>query len=64
MFLSYRFDIHSPMATITEALWFSGRLRLPEEIPDSRVHSFVQEVMQLVELTSLANAIILSLIHI
>jgi ABC-type multidrug transport system ATPase subunit len=46
------------MATITEALWFSGRLRLPEEIPDSRVHSFVQEVMQLVELTSLAHAII------
>ena len=53
-----QFDIHSPMATITEALWFSGRLRLPEDVPDEKVHSFVKEVMELVELTSLANAII------
>ena len=31
-------------ATITEALWFSGRIRLPEELSDEAVRKFVAEV--------------------
>ena len=31
-------------ATITEALWFSGRIRLPEDLPDEAVKKFVAEV--------------------
>jgi ABC-type multidrug transport system ATPase subunit len=30
-------DIHSPSATVEEALWFSGRLRLPPSVTDAQV---------------------------
>lgn len=30
-------DIHSPATTVAEALWFSGRLRLPPSISDEEV---------------------------
>ena len=31
-----QFDIHSPQATVKEALWFSARLRLTNDIGNSR----------------------------
>lgn len=37
---------HLPQATITEALWFSGRMRLPEDIGDDAVRQFVAEVSE------------------
>ncbi|KAK3272295.1 hypothetical protein CYMTET_19401 [Cymbomonas tetramitiformis] len=35
-------DIHVTYATVHEALWFSGRLRLDESISDERVKAFLQ----------------------
>lgn len=51
-------DIHSPSVTVKESLAYSAWLRLPKEV-DRRVRMlFVDEVMQLVELDNLADAIV------
>ncbi|XP_040931878.1 pleiotropic drug resistance protein 1 [Gossypium hirsutum] len=45
-------DIHSPHVTVYESLLFSAWLRLPPEVnPESKM-MFIEEVMELVELTS------------
>eukprot|EP00955_Chlamydomonas_euryale_P035505 350146-Chlamydomonas_euryale.AAC.6 len=43
-------DIHSPSATVLEALLFSARLRLGPEISDDRVLLFVYETLDVVGL--------------
>ncbi|KAJ4757004.1 ABC transporter G family member 36 [Rhynchospora pubera] len=51
-------DIHSPFVTVHESLIFSAWLRLPSEVdPDTR-KMFIEEVMELVELTSLRGSIV------
>ncbi|KAH9298064.1 hypothetical protein KI387_029746, partial [Taxus chinensis] len=51
-------DIHSPHVTVNESLLYSAWLRLPSEVaPDTR-KMFVDEVMELVELTSLRGALV------
>ncbi len=44
-----QFDIHSPQATILEALWFSARLRQPNEIDKNALSVFIQEVRELTD---------------
>ncbi|WIA20601.1 hypothetical protein OEZ85_004985 [Tetradesmus obliquus] len=44
-------DIHSPAATVEEALWFSGRLRLPPSVSDAQVRQRADEVLVQVDLT-------------
>ncbi|KAK5818388.1 hypothetical protein PVK06_023324 [Gossypium arboreum] len=51
-------DIHSPQVTVEESLWFSSSLRLPKEISKDQKIEFVEEVMRLVELDTLRNAIV------
>ncbi|KAL5576927.1 hypothetical protein UlMin_018626 [Ulmus minor] len=51
-------DIHSPQVTIKESLIYSAFLRLPQEVSDKEKMAFVDEVMELVELNSLKNAIV------
>jgi len=51
-------DIHSPQATVHEALWFSARLRLGPEVNNADCARFISEVMALVELTPLTNALV------
>ncbi|KAL4304239.1 hypothetical protein GQ457_10G008600 [Hibiscus cannabinus] len=51
-------DIHSPQVTVEESLWFSSSLRLPEGISQPQRLEFVEEVMRLVELDALRNAIV------
>ncbi|XVE79409.1 hypothetical protein DITRI_Ditri14bG0056300 [Diplodiscus trichospermus] len=51
-------DIHSPQVTVEESLWFSSSLRLPKEISKTQRHDFVEEVMRLVELDTLRNALV------
>eukprot|EP01018_Ginkgo_biloba_P025422 Gb_41757 [translate_table: standard] len=51
-------DIHSPQVTVKESLTFSVFLRLPTEIDKETKIAFVDEVMQLVELDSLKDALV------
>ncbi|XP_059296982.1 pleiotropic drug resistance protein 1-like isoform X2 [Lycium ferocissimum] len=51
-------DIHSPNLTVYESLQFSAWLRLPQEVDSSTKKMFIEEVMELVELTPLKEALV------
>ncbi|KAJ8640592.1 hypothetical protein MRB53_017286 [Persea americana] len=51
-------DIHSPHVTVYESLLYSAWLRLPSEIDSATRNMFVEEVMELVELTSLRGSLV------
>ncbi|XP_058115189.1 ABC transporter G family member 42-like isoform X2 [Magnolia sinica] len=51
-------DIHSPQVTIKESLIYSAFLRLPKEVNNAEKLIFVDEVMELVELDNLKDAIV------
>ncbi|KAK9152792.1 hypothetical protein Sjap_000272 [Stephania japonica] len=51
-------DIHSPQLTVEESLFFSSWLRLPKSISKESKNEFVEEVMKLVELDTLRNALV------
>ncbi|XP_028753873.1 ABC transporter G family member 32-like isoform X2 [Neltuma alba] len=51
-------DVHSPCLTVLESLLFSAWLRLPSNVDSETQKAFVEEVMQLVELTSLRGALV------
>ncbi|KAJ8755482.1 hypothetical protein K2173_019280 [Erythroxylum novogranatense] len=51
-------DIHSPHVTVYESILYSAWLRLPSDVkPDTR-KMFIEEVMDLVELNPLRNALV------
>jgi ATP-binding cassette subfamily G (WHITE) protein 2 (SNQ2) len=51
-------DIHEPTATVREALEFSARLRQPDTVPISEKLAYVDEIISLLELEPIADAII------
>ncbi|CAA3014915.1 pleiotropic drug resistance 1-like [Olea europaea subsp. europaea] len=51
-------DIHSPHVTVYESLQFSALLRLPPEVNTTNRMMFIEEVMELVELTPLREALV------
>nr|XP_043615513.1 ABC transporter G family member 35-like [Erigeron canadensis] len=51
-------DIHTPQITIRESLIYSAFLRLQKEISNEEKMTFVDQVMELVELDNLKNAIV------
>ncbi|KAL0583272.1 hypothetical protein ABG067_006773 [Albugo candida] len=51
-------DIHSPAATVLESLRFSAMLRLASDTTQSARDAIVCETMDLLELTSISNALI------
>ncbi|KAF3791865.1 ABC transporter G family member 37 [Nymphaea thermarum] len=51
-------DIHSPHVTVYESLVYSAWLRLPPEVSSATRKLFVEEVMELVELTSLRESLV------
>ncbi|KAI5651241.1 hypothetical protein M9H77_37246 [Catharanthus roseus] len=51
-------DIHSPQVTVRESLIYSAFLRLPKEVSNEEKIIFVDEVMDLVELDNLKDAIV------
>ncbi|MQM18023.1 hypothetical protein Taro_051006 [Colocasia esculenta] len=51
-------DIHSPHVTVYESLLYSAWLRLPAEVDPETRKMFIEEVMELVELTSLREALV------
>ncbi|KAJ1688214.1 hypothetical protein LUZ63_019604 [Rhynchospora breviuscula] len=53
-----QFDIHSPQVTVYESLVFSAWLRLSPDVDSETRSMFVEEVMELVELNPLRDAIV------
>lgn len=51
-------DVHEPAQTVREALRFSADLRQPYEVPQSEKYSYVEEVISLLEMEDIADAII------
>ncbi|KAL2517559.1 ABC transporter G family member 40 [Abeliophyllum distichum] len=51
-------DIHSPHVTVYESLVYSAWLRLPREVDPETRKMFIEEVMELVELTPLRGALV------
>lgn len=51
-------DIHSPYVTIYESLLYSAWLRLPSDVKTETRKMFVEEIMELVELKPLRNALV------
>ncbi|KAJ6934324.1 pleiotropic drug resistance protein 1-like [Populus alba x Populus x berolinensis] len=51
-------DIHSPHVTVYESLLYSGWLRLPPEVDAETRKMFIEEVMELVELNPLRQALV------
>ncbi|PON90758.1 ABC type transporter protein [Trema orientale] len=51
-------DIHSPHVTVYESLLYSAWLRLPPEVDTATRKMFIEEVMELVELTPLREALV------
>ncbi|KAK3145391.1 hypothetical protein QOZ80_3BG0252280 [Eleusine coracana subsp. coracana] len=51
-------DIHSPNVTVYESIVYSAWLRLSSDVDDSMKKIFVEEVMALVELDVLRNALV------
>ncbi|KAL1060575.1 hypothetical protein V6Z11_1Z087400 [Gossypium hirsutum] len=51
-------DVHSPQITVKESVIFSAWLRLPGEIPRQKRLEFVLEVLQMIELDEIQNALV------
>ncbi|KAK4800075.1 hypothetical protein SAY86_025440 [Trapa natans] len=51
-------DIHSPHVTVYESLLYSAWLRLPSEVDSDTRKMFIEEVMELVELNQLREAMV------
>ncbi|KAI8547252.1 hypothetical protein RHMOL_Rhmol07G0180100 [Rhododendron molle] len=51
-------DVHSPHVTVYESLNYSAWLRLPHEVDSATRKMFVDEIMELVELTPLREALV------
>lgn len=51
-------DVHEPTSTVREALLFSARLRQEHSIPDAEKVAYVEQIMDLLELTPLQHAVI------
>ena len=59
--IAEQMDVHEGTATVREAMRFSAYLRQPYEIPESQKNADVEEIIELLELQPLADALVLSL---
>ncbi|KAF1813941.1 hypothetical protein P152DRAFT_298802 [Eremomyces bilateralis CBS 781.70] len=51
-------DVHEPSQTVREALRFSAELRQPVSVPQEEKHAYCEEVIGLLEMEDIADAII------
>jgi ATP-binding cassette subfamily G (WHITE) protein 2 (SNQ2) len=51
-------DVHMTTATVREALRFSANLRQPADIPQTEKYRYVEEVIHLLEMDSIADAMV------
>jgi len=53
-------DVHEGTATVREAMRFSAYLRQPYHVPKEEKDAYIEEVIELLELQPLADAIVIS----
>ena len=51
-------DVHSSTMTVSEALLFSARLRLPREVPDADKEAHVWQIVEMLNLQPFAHSLI------
>lgn len=51
-------DLHEPTATVREALRFSADLRQPTTVPQAEKNAYVEDIITLLEMEDIADAII------
>ncbi|KAK9711754.1 ATP-binding cassette transporter snq2 [Basidiobolus ranarum] len=51
-------DVHNPAVTVRESLQFSAYLRQPAEIPKGEKDAYVEEIIRLLEMEDIADAVI------
>jgi ABC-type multidrug transport system ATPase subunit/ABC-type multidrug transport system permease subunit len=51
-------DVHSPNATVREALKFSAYLRQPSSVPKAEKDAYVEQILKLMEMDKIADALI------
>ncbi|KAF7723960.1 hypothetical protein EC973_001476 [Apophysomyces ossiformis] len=51
-------DVHNPNATVREALKFSAYLRQPPEVPKEEKDAYVEQIIQLMEMEKIADALV------
>jgi ABC-type multidrug transport system ATPase subunit/ABC-type multidrug transport system permease subunit len=51
-------DVHVPECTVREALQFSAHLRQPAEVPESEKDAYVEEIIKILEMEDIADALI------
>lgn len=51
-------DVHEPTASVREALQFSALLRQPKETPIAEKYEYVEEIIKLLEMEDIAEALI------
>lgn len=51
-------DVHEPTQTVREALRFSADLRQPFSVPQAEKYAYVEEILSLLEMEDMADAII------
>ncbi|EKM61431.1 uncharacterized protein PHACADRAFT_248034 [Phanerochaete carnosa HHB-10118-sp] len=54
-------DVHEGTATVREAMQFSAHLRQPAHVPKEEKDAYVEEMIELLELQDLADALVFSL---
>ena len=59
--IAEQMDVHEGTATVREAMRFSAYLRQPYEIPEAQKNADVEEIIELLELQPLADALVISL---
>jgi ATP-binding cassette subfamily G (WHITE) protein 2 (SNQ2) len=53
-----QFDSHNPLSTVREAVYFSGRLRLPSTVTNAELNDKVDKVLEAVNIHHLGGNII------
>ena len=48
-------DSHMPLSTVRESIAFSARLRLPRTVTEEQRNAFVDEILDILELTPVAD---------
>jgi len=59
--IAEQMDVHEGTATVREAMRFSAYLRQPYEVPEPQKNADVEEIIELLELQPLADALVSSL---